>query len=184
MWQIDKSWTLFLDRDGVINQKLEDDYVKDFEEFVFMPSLLASLRALRPLFGLFVVVTNQQGIGKGLMTENDLLRLHWQMQVAMQEYEVRIDKIYHCSDLAAAKSPNRKPEIGMALQAKADFPKINFAKSVMIGDSISDMEFGKKAGMKTIFLSKKKTENNFIDVQLQSWVEVVEFLGVQQQPIP
>lgn len=184
MWQIDKNWTLFLDRDGVINQKLENDYVKDFEEFVFMPSLLEALRALRPRFGLFVVVTNQQGIGKGLMTENDLLRLHWQMQVAMQEYEVQIDKIYHCPDLAAANSPNRKPEIGMALQAKLDFPKIDFAKSIMIGDSISDMEFGKKAGMKTIFLSKKKTENNFIDVQLQSWVEVVEFLGVQQQPIP
>ncbi len=171
-FKIDKTWTLFLDRDGVINHKLEDDYVKDYEEFEFMPHVKEVLQKLRPLFGWFFVVTNQQGIGKGLMTENDFMRLHWQIEAELFAYQVSFDKVYHCPELAAKNSPNRKPEIGMALAAKNDFPNIDFSKSIMIGDSLSDMEFGKKAGMVTIFFGEKQLVSTYIDCYAKNWLEV------------
>ncbi len=172
--KIDKTWTLFLDRDGVINQKIEGDYVRDYEDFVFMPDIKQVLKQLRTQFGWIFVVTNQQGIGKGLMTENDLMRLHWQMQAELYGYQVEFDKVYHCPDLAAKNSSNRKPEIGMALQAKEDFPNINLDKSIIIGDSISDMEFGKRAGMKTIFLGNHKPENSNIDYYVKNCLEILD----------
>ncbi len=176
-FKIDKTWSLFLDRDGVINQKLEDDYVKDFSQFVFMPHAKEVLPKLRLQFGFCFVVTNQQGIGKGLMNDNDLLKIHWQMQMELSD-EVLIDQIYYCPDLVANQSPNRKPEIGMALQAKKDFPKIDLQKAVMIGDSLSDMEFGKKVGMKTIFFGNKEPKSlQNIDIRLADWQAVDEFLG-------
>lgn len=176
---IDKSWALFLDRDGVINHKLEDDYVRDYEDFVFMPNIQVVLKPLQSLFSWTFVVTNQQGIGKGLMTENDLLRLHWQMQADLYTSQIEFTKIYHCPDLAAKNSPNRKPEIGMALQAQADFPNVNLQKSVIIGDSLSDMEFGKKAGMKTIFFGEKSPKDTqHIDFIAKDWLAVANIFGI------
>ena len=70
----------------------------------------------------------------------------------------RIDKIYYCPDAPDSNSPNRKPETGMALQAKADFPHIDFSKSVMVGDSNSDMDFGKRLGMTLVFIEGKKED--------------------------
>jgi D-glycero-D-manno-heptose 1,7-bisphosphate phosphatase len=176
---IDKSWALFLDRDGVINQKIDDDYVKEYDNFVFMPQVKEILKPLHKLFGWTFIATNQQGIGKGLMTENDLLRLHWQMQTDLYIAQIALTKIYHCPDLASKNSPNRKPEIGMALQAKNDFPAMELAKAVMIGDSMSDMEFGKKAGMKTIFFGSKTVNNtDFIDFYAKDWTEVGALFGI------
>ena len=81
---INPDWTLFLDRDGVINQKLENDYVKALNEFEFLPGVLEALFDLKDWFSTIVIVTNQQGIGKGLMTE---LNLSWIHQYLMEEVE-------------------------------------------------------------------------------------------------
>ena len=74
--KIDKSWTLFLDRDGVINKKLENDYVKTIDEFEFLPQVLEAIKQFSSHFQKIVIVTNQQGISKKLMTENDLEKVH------------------------------------------------------------------------------------------------------------
>jgi len=142
--------TLFLDRDGVINCHRPDDYVKCWEEFEFMPGILEALAVWNQQFKHIVVVTNQRGVGKGLMSEETLLDIHRRMVVAIEQHGGRIDKIYYCTDLHN-DSPNRKPNPGMALQAKADFPDIDFSKSVMVGDSESDMEFGRRAGLTNVF---------------------------------
>ena len=176
--KIDTSWALFLDRDGVINQKLEDDYVKDYEEFIFMPHVKEVLQRVRPKVGWIFVVTNQQGIGKGIMTENDFMRLHWQIEAELFTYQVKFDKVYHCPALVSQNSPHRKPEIGMALDAKNDFPQIDFSKSIMIGDSLSDMEFGKKAGMYTIFFGEQKLSSSHIDYYATTWLDVLAMLHV------
>lgn len=164
---------LFLDRDGVINKKLDDDYVKNWSEFEFMPNIKEVLTKLKPLFDKIVVVTNQQGIGKKIMTEQDLHILHQKMLSELHDSQVLIDKIYHCPSLANANDPNRKPNIGMAKQVLSDFPKADFSQSWIIGDSISDMEFGKKAGLNTIFFGQKKHE--FIDFSMENWLEIQEF---------
>ncbi len=152
---ITKEWTLFLDRDGVINQKLENDYVKTLEEFNFLPGSKKALAVLFKKFGRTIIVTNQQGIGKGLMTEDDLSQIHNHMLSELQKTGTAIDKIYFCPHLAKDNPECRKPNIGMALQAKKDFPEIDFSKSIMVGDSISDIKFGQNAGMQTIFVSDK-----------------------------
>lgn len=146
--------TLFLDRDGVINRLRPNDYVKTWEEFDFLPRALDALALLSRRFKYIIIVTNQRGVGKGLMREEVLIEIHERMLAEINKCGGRVDKIYYCTDLFET-SPNRKPNIGMALKAKEDFPDINFKNSVMIGDSESDMVFGRKLEMKTIYSKEK-----------------------------
>ncbi|MDR1793032.1 MAG: HAD-IIIA family hydrolase [Bacteroidales bacterium] len=161
--QITPQWTLFLDRDGVINQRIIGDYVKKQEEFVLLERVKEAIDILSGIFGLIIVVTNQQGIGKGLMTEKDLENVHQYMQ---QLLDYKVNKIYYAPALASENSVLRKPNIGMALQAQKDFPQIDFSRSIMVGDSVSDMLFGVNAGMKTVFLSSKNDIELTPDLQL------------------
>lgn len=143
----DKSWTLFLDRDGVINHRIPGAYVRNWEEFEFMENVPEAIAVLSKIFGRIVVVTNQQGIGKGLMTAEQLVTLHDTMYRKVMDAKGRIDAVYFCPKLASENPICRKPEAGMAYQAQRNFPEINFKKSVMVGDSLSDMGFGSKVGM-------------------------------------
>jgi histidinol-phosphate phosphatase family protein len=167
---IDKTWTLFLDRDGVINKKLEDDYVKHTTEFEFIDGSLNALRMLDPVFGNIVVVTNQQCIGKKIIFPEDLELIHQNMLYEISYLKGRIDKIYYSPYLAAENHPTRKPAIGMALQAQKDFPAIDFSKSIIVGDSLSDMEFGRNAGMKTVYISHEAKEDTRIDYNFKSLI--------------
>ncbi len=168
---IDKSWTLFLDRDGVINKKLENDYVKHWIEFEFLDGVLDALKILPQHFGKIVVVTNQQGVGKGLYRTEDLELIHKNMLYEIAFYQGRIDKVYFSPYLSSANHPTRKPGIGMALEAKHDFPDIHFEKSMMVGDSLSDMEFGRNAKMKTAFISDQSFKHQHIDFNFTSLIE-------------
>lgn len=147
---IDEQWTLFLDRDGVINKKLENDYVKSVGEFQFLPRVLEALRLLSDRFGTIVVVTNQQGIGKGLMAEADLVTIHQFMMVEVFNSGGRIDHVFYCPELAEKNPPCRKPNTGMAFEARNVFPQIDFNRSLMVGDSDSDMEFAERLGMHAV----------------------------------
>jgi D-glycero-alpha-D-manno-heptose 1-phosphate guanylyltransferase len=164
-FNIDKSWTLFLDRDGVINKKIENDYVRNPDQFEWLPGVKESLLKFSKLFGRIIIVSNQQGVGKGRMTKEDVELIHEQIIKTISSMDGQIDRIYYAPQLKEENSPMRKPGIGMALQAKKDFPEIDFSKSIMVGDSVSDMEFGKRAGMKTVFISHGKTvtEESFAD---------------------
>jgi histidinol-phosphate phosphatase family protein len=152
---VDASWTLFLDRDGVINERIDNSYVRNWDDFVFFPRTPQSIAALSDIFGKVIVVTNQQGIGKGLMTEKELNEVHRLLRKTVDLMDGRIDKIYFCPELASANSPNRKPNTGMGLQAQLDFPTIDFKKSIMVGDSASDIEFGQRLGMVTVLIKGK-----------------------------
>ena len=151
--KIDKSWSLFLDRDGVINKRIIGDYIKKWEEFEFLPGVPEAISEFTQIFGKVFIVTNQQGIGKGLMTEFQLDHIHTEMQRELRTIGGKIDKIYYSPYKVEEKSIFRKPNIGLARKAKIDFPQIDFDKSIMAGDSLSDLEFGKNAGMHTIFIS-------------------------------
>lgn len=154
MQQIDTSWTLFLDRDGVINQKLENDYVKKIKEFKFIDGVEQAILQFNQLFQRTVVVTNQQGIGKKIMTHQDLKVVHDFMEDSLLKVGAKLDRVYFCPELAHKNAACRKPNIGMAIQAKEDFPEIEFSKSIIVGDSISDIEMGKNAGMKTVYINE------------------------------
>ena len=155
----DRTWTLFLDRDGVINIEKENDYIHHWGEFEFYTGAVETIASLSKLFGRLIVVTNQKGIGKGVTKEANVLEIHANISNAVEAAGGMIDGFYYCPD-TDNDSPCRKPNAGMAFQAKADFPEIDFAKSLMVGNNLSDMKFGRNAGMKTAFL--RSTQPNLI----------------------
>ena len=152
---IQPNWTLFLDRDGVINVEKKEDYIRNWE----------ALPILAKRFKTIVITTNQKGIGKGLMTHEDLSSIHEQMQMRIKAIGGRIDQVFYCPDLDN-HSPNRKPQPGMAFQAKSEFPSIQFDQSIMVGNRISDMQFGRNAGLHTVFLATTHPETPFPDKRI------------------
>ena len=153
---IKNSFSLYLDRDGVINKKKDNDYVKSWDEFFFIEGSLKAISILSNIFKNIFIVTNQRGIGRGIMSDQDLDIIHNKMMNEIKYKKGRVDKIYYCSDTEYS-SINRKPNTGMALKSKNDFNDINFNKSFMIGDQLSDMEFGKNLGMKTVLIGSLKS---------------------------
>ncbi len=151
--RIDGTWSLFLDRDGVINRRIVDDYVKTWEQFEFLPGVTDAIRKFSLVFGRIIVVSNQQGIGKGLMTEKELESIHQRMMEEIRAKGGRIDTVFHSPYLHSDRSVMRKPKVGMALKARKLFPELRFNRSVMAGDSLSDMIFGKRVGMTTVFIA-------------------------------
>jgi histidinol-phosphate phosphatase family protein len=171
---IDKSWTLFLDRDGVINKKLDGDYVKSIDEFEFLPGVLKALKNLSGRFGKIIIITNQQGIGKGLMSENDLASVHGYMLTKIKQVGGRIDAIYFAPQLQAENHTDRKPGTGMPIRAKQDFPDIDFKKSIVAGDSITDMELGRKLKMVNVLIERHRLDTideGFFDFYFESLEE-------------
>ena len=157
---IDKSWTLFLDRDGVINFERLGKYVLNWEEFEFLDGVLQALKIFEKKFGHIVVISNQRGVGKGLMTEDDLLHIHKEMQKKIEEAGGRIDKIYYCTDVDESCF-YRKPNPGMGLQAMEDFPGIDAAKTIMVGNKPGDMQFGRAIGCYTVFVTTTNRDQAF-----------------------
>lgn len=143
---------LFLDRDGVINRRIVDGYVTRPEDFIFIDGVLEAMAVFASRFDRIFIVTNQQGIGKGLMTEADLEAVHGYLLSQVEAAGGRIDRIYYCPALKSAHSYMRKPSIGMALNARRDYPDVVLRQSVMIGDMESDMLFGRRAGMQTVLV--------------------------------
>lgn len=141
----DQSWTLFMDRDGVVNEQIVGGYVQNASQFIFIDHFLEAMRILRPKFNHIFIVSNQQGIGKRICKKEQIDEIHNELQTLLQEEGAPFDKIYYCPHLASEHCGCRKPAIGMALQAKKEFPDIDFSKAIMVGDSLSDMQFGHNA---------------------------------------
>ncbi len=179
----DQSWTLFLDRDGVINDEIVGSYVTNWDEFVFSEGALSALQGLASRFSTIVVVTNQRGVGRGIMDIQDLREINSQTYAAVEAAGGRIDKIYACTAVADTDH-NRKPNVGMAMQAREDFPEIEFRRSVIVGNSISDMEFGKRVAMRTVFLTTKlapvQLPHPLVDEQWGSLAEWADSLVVAE----
>ncbi len=147
---IDETWTIFLDRDGVINKKIDNGYVTSFKSFDFLPRAIEAIKKLTACAGEIFIVTNQQCVGKEIISNDDLYFIHDEMLNAIEEQNGSITQIYYAPQLKEEESAYRKPNSGMADLAKEDFPYIDFNKSIVIGDSDSDIQFGLNKGMITI----------------------------------
>lgn len=176
MLHIDNSWTLFLDRDGVINKNIDGSYVLDWEQFEFLDGVLETMPKLAKLFNKIIVVTNQQCIAKGLLTEETLNEIHQNMMNMIELNGGRIDAVYFAPDLESEENTLRKPKNGMALLAKNDFPEIDFTKSIMVGDKLSDMKFGKSVSMTTFYISTSYKNTSLIDYKISSLSALLEHL--------
>ncbi len=149
---IDKNWTLFLDRDGVLNEDKPGSYIFNPDEFVFYEGVPEVFKLFKEKFGRIIIATNQRGIGRGLMSLADLHQIHQKMVSIIESKAGKIDAIFY-ADSIHNDDPVRKPNPGMAIKAKEQFPEIDFSRSIMIGNNISDMQFGRNAGMYAVFLT-------------------------------
>ncbi|RYY55242.1 MAG: HAD-IIIA family hydrolase [Chitinophagaceae bacterium] len=155
--KIDKSWTLFLDRDGVVNVDHPGSYIFKPEEFEFLEGAPAFFKGLTARFGRIIIATNQRGVGRKLMTDDDLALVNKKMTDAISDAGGEILDIYAATALRD-NDKYRKPNPGMAYKAKQDYPEIDFSRSIMVGNNITDMEFGRNAGMYTVFVTTTSPE--------------------------
>jgi len=169
-------WTLFLDRDGIINRKIDNGYVTRLSEFEFIPGVLKDINALTKMFARIFVVTNQRGIAKGLYSVDTLEEIHSHLLTQVSYNGGRIDRIYFCPHDYSDGCNCRKPKTGMALNAKLDFPEVDFKRSVMVGDSVSDIDMGARLNMTTVFISENRNyrEPNFHFKSLNEFSKFVE----------
>ena len=138
--------TLFLDRDGVLNRHLEGDYVKSWEEWEWMPGILEALAKWSRKYSNIVLVTNQRGVGKGVMSDADLGLIHARMLQAIDAAGGRLDLVLVCTAVDDA-DPRRKPNTGMFQEACALLPGLDPARCIMVGDSPKDALFAARCGM-------------------------------------
>jgi D-glycero-D-manno-heptose 1,7-bisphosphate phosphatase len=143
---------VFLDRDGVINQKPQEGlYVTRWEDFHILPGVIESIALLNRAHFRVIVVTNQRCIAKGLMTIADLEEMHRRMLDSLARAGATIDGVYYCPHEMKPSCDCRKPSPGMLLDA-ASSHGIDLQASWMIGDSDIDIEAGRNAGCRTVRL--------------------------------
>lgn len=153
-----KAEALFLDRDGVLNRLLEGSYVKSWADWQWMPGILEELPKWAAKFKHIVLVTNQRGVGKGLMTDADLARIHARMMQELLEAGGKIDLILTCTAVSD-DDPRRKPNPGMFREACALLP-LDPQRCVMVGDSDSDAAFARNCGMAFIRLGPEAASSD------------------------
>ena len=171
-WFILPDKIIFLDRDGVINKKApEHDYIKKWEEFKFLPNVDTAIKLFNEAGFKVFIITNQRGIARGIMSMDDLHVIHKKMCKEFALKEARIDDIFVCPhDIGQCTC--RKPQIGLFLQAEQKY-YVDKEKSYMIGDSKTDIEAGKKYGVKTIAIN---TDSFGADLKFSNLFEAAEFI--------
>ena len=152
---------IFLDRDGTLNP--DPGYINNILDYNFYDFTLPALKMMSKNHNRFCIVTNQSGVARGLIPINNLNTINAFIRKKFIENNIDLLDIYMSFDLPDNASNNRKPGSGMFLKAKKEH-NLNLSKCLMVGDSISDMEAGKKLGMKTMLVltgEGEKTLRNF-----------------------
>jgi histidinol-phosphate phosphatase family protein len=163
---MNKSKSIFLDRDGVLN-KNKDDYVKNISELEIFPYILEPIKKLQSAGFKIIVITNQSAINRGLMTEKHLNEIHEKIQSFLIPHNAKIDSFYYCPHTPAENCSCRKPKTGLLLKAIDDF-SIDVNSSWFIGDRDSDIQAGRSAGCKTLKIQHDFNLEKAVDVILKS----------------
>jgi len=143
---------VFLDRDGVTNRKLpEGQFVRCWRDFEFLPGAESAIAALNRSGRQIIVISNQRGIALGLYTCADVETLHMKLQERMAEHDAHIDAFYYCPH-DRNQCDCRKPKTGLFEQVFRDFPEASRQNSIVIGDSISDIQAARALGLLAIFI--------------------------------
>lgn len=166
------SRAVFFDRDGIINERRPDDYVKTPAEFILLPDIFQLLPEVHRRGALAIVITNQRGIARGLMSSGDLQTIHDFMQDEVERRTgERFDAIYYCPHERDENCHCRKPRPGMLLDAARDHA-IDLAASWMIGDTESDIEAGHAAGCRAALVAANEGRQSQADIVASSLIEV------------
>jgi histidinol-phosphate phosphatase family protein len=144
---------VFLDRDGTLNAD-RPDYVKNWDEFVWLPGVAGALLELQRAGYALVVITNQGAISRGRTTREAIEHLHLRMAEELASAGVQLDGIYYCPHHDADGCACRKPAPGLLLQAARELD-LALEHSWMIGDRERDVLAGAAAGCQTLMLTPK-----------------------------
>lgn len=142
---------VFLDRDGVINRKLDHDYVKCWDEFEFLPQSLEAISMLTKAEFQLIIVTNQACINKGIISHSQLAEIHRRMIEKIEQTEGEICDIYYSPHRPDENSEYRKPRPGMLLKAMTKH-NIDVSQSYLIGDSLTDISAGRSVGCRSYLI--------------------------------
>jgi len=160
---------IFLDRDGTINE--DPGYISDPEKLVLIPEAGTALSLLKKNGYLLVVISNQSGIARGLMTAEDVDRVNSRLNSLLEKFNVKIDAFYYCPGHPEFSTEEececRKPSTKLLFEAVNKF-NIDLNKSYFVGDLVSDIECGKNAGIKTILVRTGKGEESFSILQKEN----------------
>jgi D-glycero-D-manno-heptose 1,7-bisphosphate phosphatase len=156
---------IFFDRDGIVNYPPEPGgYVQRPEDFRVMPAFIDSLRICKELGYDAIIITNQQGVGKGLYTEETLGKIHELLLKEVRAEGLDLLDIYYCPHLAAENCTCRKPLPGMILEA-AEKWDVDLAHSIMVGDSFRDIDCGLAAGCRTLLVNAARHDKTTAWIQ-------------------
>jgi len=142
--------TVFLDRDGTLNP--DPGYIRRPEDFELHPGAGAALSRLNRAGARLIVVTNQSGIARGKLTLADLELVHGKLRYALARHGARLDAIYYCPHHPDEGCACRKPAIGMAERAIADFA-LDRSRMYLIGDQLGDIEMAKRLEARSVFVT-------------------------------
>lgn len=142
------SKAIYFDRDGVLNK--DTNYPHKIEDFVLLPKVIEALNLLKNHFK-FIIITNQSGIGRGYFTMDDFNKFNNHLLKTLEKHEIKFEKTYVCPHSPEENCNCRKPNITFIKQAEKEFD-INLKESFVIGDHPHDINLGKNAGCKTIYL--------------------------------
>jgi len=147
-----KNKAIFIDRDGVINENPAlHDYVKNWAEFEWLLGAQEAIKALKKLKWLVIVVSNQRGVARRMMTLEDVEGIHRHIQEDLSQIGAKIDAFYFCPHNYDDNCSCRKPKTGLIKKAEKDF-NLDVNRSFVVGDAKSDIEMGQRAGCKTILV--------------------------------
>lgn len=165
---------VFLDRDGVISIFTPDDYIKNWNEFVFLPAAFDGLKKLTDAGFDIVIISNQAGVGRGLFSEQDLQDLTQKMIENLEDYGVKIFKVYYCIHRKEDDCGCRKPKTGLIEKFVKDNGEFERGKTFFVGDADTDIETGVRAGLRTILVLSGKTKST---EEIENWSFKPEFVA-------
>jgi D-glycero-D-manno-heptose 1,7-bisphosphate phosphatase len=171
-----EGWTIFLDRDGTVIH--DTGYPNDPQQVRLLPGVGEALARLQQQGFHLILVSNQSGVNRGIITEVQALQVHRQVLASLTPYGVRIDAAYYCTHVPEEGCSCRKPAPGMLLGAAADLG-LDLSRAFMIGDKPSDIEAGMRAGCRTILLTTMPEPgmcNPRPEATLIDWSEVLQYI--------
>jgi D-glycero-D-manno-heptose 1,7-bisphosphate phosphatase len=180
---------VFLDRDGTLNEEI--DFLRTADELKLIPGAASAVRTLNTLGIITCVISNQSGVARGYLTEDDLVPIHARLNRKLQDEGARVDAIYYCPHHPTEANPPyriacdcRKPKPGMLKKGEKEWG-IDLQRSFVVGDRIADVQAGQAVGARTVLvltgygkasLEECRREHITPDFIAPSIVEAVQFI--------
>jgi D-glycero-D-manno-heptose 1,7-bisphosphate phosphatase len=172
---------LFLDRDGTLI--VDTGYLRDPESVVFLPHVFAALHRFQELGFLLITVSNQSGIGRNLITEQEYLAVQEAVAASLKQHGIHLTASYFCPHAPSDGCNCRKPSPGMLIQAARDW-NISLQSSLMIGDKLSDIAAGQAAGCGTVLVNRKREAGDHLLLDIVPDLEIDNWSSLDSSKLP